>query len=117
MSSLNSAFSKAAAAAFEIGEASAITIGFRLPLIVSAPFWPQYDTLFELQRMVVEKMAAGMEASVAAMQAGSSVAAKAALGRAGPGDVATTMLTIATAAALPIRRRARANARRLSGQR
>jgi hypothetical protein len=114
MSSLNSAVSKAAIAAFDIGEASAVTIGLRLPMMASVPFWPQFDAVLEMHRMVVEKMAAACEAGFAASQAMAVLATRSAFGRTEAGDVATSLLTIAMAAARPIRRRARANARRLA---
>jgi hypothetical protein len=114
MSSFDTAFSKAAVAAMEIGEASAVTIGFRLPMMASVAFWPEFDTVLEMHRMVIEKMAASFESGFAAVQASSAFATRAAFGLANSADFATSLLTIATAAAVPVRRRARANARRLS---
>jgi hypothetical protein len=114
MSSYHSAVSKAMIAAMEIGEASAITIGLRMPLLMSMPFWPQMDVLLEAHRMVTEKVVAATEGTIAASQAGAVLATRAALGRIHPSDVAAGMVTVAMAAATPVRRRARANARRLS---
>ena len=104
----------ATVAAFEIGEASAITIGARLPILISMPFWPQFDVLLEAHRMIVEKMAAIFEGSVAAGQATAALATKAALGRTDAADMATGMVSIAMAATRPAHRRVRANATRLS---
>jgi hypothetical protein len=114
MSSYQSAVSKAMVAAMEIGEASAITIGLRMPLLMSIPFWPRLDVLLEAHRMVMEKVAAATEGTIAASQMGAVLAARTALGHLHPSDVAAGMVTVAMAAAKPVRRRARANARRLS---
>jgi hypothetical protein len=108
------ALAGAAVAAFEIGEASAITIGARVPLLASMAFWPQFDVLLEAHRMVVEKMAAVFEGSLAASQATAALATKAALGRMDATDVALGIVSIAMAATRPTHRRARANATRLS---
>jgi hypothetical protein len=116
MSSYQSAVSKAMVAAMEIGEASAITIGLRMPLLMSMPFWPQMDVLLEAHRMVAEKVVAATEGTIAASQAGAVLAARTAFGRIHPSDVAAGIVSVALAAAKPVRRRARANARRLSRQ-
>ena len=114
MASFNSSMSKATVAAMEIGQASAVTIGHRMPLLLSMPFWPQYDALLEVHRMVTEKLAASVESLVAASQETVVLATRTAFGRTSPADMATGMVAIAVAAANPVRRRARANAKRLS---
>ena len=98
----------------EFGEASAITIGARLPLLVSMPFWPQFDVVLEAHRMVVEKVAAIVEGSIAATQATTALATRAAFGRTDAADIASGMVSIAMAASGPAHRRASANAKRLS---
>jgi hypothetical protein len=114
MTSIPSAVGKAAAAALEIGEASALTIGFRMPILVSIPLWPQHDAVLEAHRMVTEKVAAVTEGMAAAWQQAAALATCTLLGRAEAGEMAAGFLIIATAAARPAGRRARANATRLS---
>jgi hypothetical protein len=115
MSSLT-VVTRAAIAAMEIGEASAVTIGLRMPLLISMPFWPQYDVVLEAHRMVTEKVAAAAEGMMAASRESARLATRTALGRATASDMATGMVSVAMAAARPVRRRARANARRLSSK-
>jgi hypothetical protein len=64
--------------------------------------------------MVIEKVAAATEGTLVASQMSAALAARTALGRIDPSDMAAGLFTIATAAAKPVRQRARANARRLS---
>ncbi|MDQ0469005.1 hypothetical protein [Labrys wisconsinensis] len=107
-------FVEAATSAVEIGHASAVTIGHRLPMLMAIPFWPHADAILEAQRMVTEKVAAAVEGSIAASRETGALMTLAALGQANAADMAAGFLTIAVAAAGPARRRARANARRLS---
>lgn len=105
---------RSAVAALEMGQASAITLGHRLPMLAAMPFFPQPESLFELNRMVTEKLAVAIEGSVAAGGETAILAASAAFGRAGPVELATGMFSIAEAATHPARRQVHANARRLS---
>ena len=105
---------RSAWSAIEIGQASVVTLGHRLPMLAAAPFFPQPETLAEINRMFTEKLAVTMEGSLAAVGETTALALRAAVGRAGPMELATGMLTIAEAVTKPMHRRVRANARRLS---
>ena len=105
---------QSACSALEIGHASAITLGHRLPMLAAMPFFPQPDSLVELSRMVTEKVAVVIEGSLAATGETAVLAMSAALGRAGPVELTTGMFSIAEAATDPARRQVRANAVRLS---
>ena len=72
------------------------------------PFFPQPDSLVELSRMVTEKVAVAIEGSFAATGETAVLAMSAALGRAGPVELATGMFSIAEAATDPARRQVRA---------
>jgi len=104
---------QASAAALEIGEASAVTLSRRIPLLFSVPFWPQFDSLIEVHRMLTEKAAAAAEGSVGALRETASLATETVLGRIDAIGLATTPMRIVMAACRPMHRRARANACRL----
>ena len=72
------------------------------------------ETLAEINRMITEKVAATLEGSFAAAGETTALALRAAIGRAGPMELATAMLTITEAVTKPVHRRVRANAKRLS---
>jgi len=105
---------RSAWSALEIGQASAVTLGHRLPMLAAAPFFPEPETLAEINRMITEKVAATLEGSFAAAGETTALALRAAIGRAGPMELATAMLTITEAVTKPVHRRVRANAKRLS---
>ena len=70
----------------------------------------------EARLMVEEKVGAAIEGALAAQAAWGAFVLKAAFGGVRtPGDVSAGLASIAEAAARPARRKARANARRLSG--
>ena len=105
---------RSAWSALEIGQASAVTLGHRLPMLAAAPFFPLPETFVEINRMITEKVAVTMEGSLAAAGETASLALRTAIGRAGPMELATGMLTIAEAVTKPVHRSVRANAKRLS---
>ena len=114
LTSLHGMLMQSAYSALEMGHASAVTLGHRLPMLAAMPFFPQPESLVELNRMVTEKVAATIEGSFAASGETAALAMSAVFGRAGPVEFATGMLSIAEAATSPARRQVSANARRLS---
>ncbi len=109
-------FLKAMTSAIEANQASAITIGHRMPILASLPFWPSPENLLEANRMVMEKFEAMAEGSLAASQKMTELGMQTAMGQANAGDIATGLIAVVVAAARPAQRRVRANARRLSRQ-
>ncbi|WP_448951888.1 hypothetical protein [Labrys neptuniae] len=114
MLSLQTMFFRAMSSALETSQASAITIGHRMPILAMLPFWPHPDNLIEASRMVTEKFEALAEGAMAASNEMTALGLRAALGGTDAQDLASGLLGVAVAAAKPAQRRARANARRLS---
>ena len=100
--------------ALETSQASAVTIGHRMPILATLPFWPHPDNLIEASLMVTEKFEALAEGAVAATGEMAALGLRAAFGRADAQDLASGLISVAVAAAKPAQRRVRANARRLS---
>ena len=114
MKSWHGTFMNAAWSAFDIGQASAVTVGHRLPMLAAMPFFPGPELLIEANRMVTEKLAAILEGTFAASGETFALATRTAFGRTDADDLANGMFSIAAAAANPAHRAIKANARRLS---
>ncbi len=99
----------------QAGADAALTIAARTQNML-APGGRDSDKAREARLMVQEKVDAAMEGAFAAQAAWGAFFIKAAFGGVRtPGDVSAGLTTIAEAAMAPARRRARANARRLTG--
>jgi hypothetical protein len=96
------------------GADAALTIAARTQTLLS-PGQPS-EKAREAQLMVQEKVDAAVEGAFAAQKAWSAFVIKAAFGRVRTAnDLSAGLSAIAEAAAAPARRKARANARRLTG--
>jgi hypothetical protein len=94
---------------------AALTIAARTQTLL-APGGRQSDKTREAQLMVQEKIDAAVEGALAAQRAWGAFFLRAAFGGVRtPNDVSAGLTAIAEAAAAPARRKARANARRLTG--
>lgn len=114
MLSFSTMFIRAMSSALEANQASAVTIGHRMPMLASLAFWPDPENLIEANRMVVEKFEAMTEGALAATQQMAALSMRTALGKADVEDIASGLMAVAVAAAKPAQKRARANAKRLS---
>ncbi len=114
MLSFQTMFIRAMSSALEASHASAVTIGHRMPMLATLPFWPHPDHLIEASRMVTEKFEAMAEGAVAATGQMAELGLRAAFGKADAQDLASGLMSVAVAAAKPAQRRVHANARRLS---
>ncbi|MDQ0395053.1 hypothetical protein [Labrys monachus] len=114
MLSFSTLFLRAANSTLEAGHASAVTIGYRLPMLAALSLWPQPETLGEAQLMVTEKFAAAAEGAVAATGQAAALSMLMMFGRTDAEDFASAMMSIAVAASEPAHGYARANAERLS---
>lgn len=116
--SLYAAWFKSAMSILEMGQASMITVGYRLPMLAGSPFLPVTDVMRESQRMVVEKVAASYDGTTAAIRETGLLIGRVLMGKIlAPTDFAAGAFTIADAAVSPARRTVKANAKRLSRQR
>jgi hypothetical protein len=99
----------------ETGADAAVTIAARAQTLLASDGQPS-EKAREAQLMVQEKVDAAVEGVWAAQKAWSAFVIKAAFGRVRtPNDLSAGLTAIAQAAAAPARRKARANARRLTG--
>jgi hypothetical protein len=99
----------------EAGTDAALTIAARTGALLS-PDGGASEKAREARLMVQEKVDAAVESAFAAQKAWGDFFIKAAFGRVRtPNDVSAGLAAIAEAAAAPVRRKVRANARRLSG--
>ncbi|WP_293868548.1 hypothetical protein [uncultured Alsobacter sp.] len=96
----------------EMSMAAGVTIAARAPLLYSGA--RTASDAAEAQRMVFEKVEATIESNVAASMAMMTLWTRMAVGGVrGPTALAHGLADVASAAALPVRKRVRANARRL----
>jgi hypothetical protein len=100
--------------ALETSVAAASTISARTPLLFEALAFGSPRAVAETQRMVLEKMAAAAEGSIAAGSAWPRLWLRAGSGLGGPLAIGQEVAKIVDAAHAPSRRRVRANARRLT---
>lgn len=114
MLSFPALFLLAATSTLETGQASAITIGHRLPMLAALSLWPQPDNLVEAHRMVTEKFAAMAEGMMAASEQATALSMLMMFGKTDAEDLASATMSIAVAALAPAQKYARANAERLS---
>lgn len=106
----------ATAANAQVGLDSALTIAARTPLLLAQAFNPTTHGAREAQRMVAEKVEAAAEGAIAAQWAWAGLVVRASLGGLRSfNDLSLGLARVAEAAARPARRKARANARRLTG--
>jgi hypothetical protein len=99
----------------QTGADVALTIAARTESLLS-PDGPPGEKAREAQLMVQEKVDAAVEGALAAQKAWGAFLIRAAFGRMRtPSDVSVGLTAIAEAAAAPARRKAHANARRLTG--
>ena len=99
----------------ETGADAALTIAARTRTLL-APGGKPSEKAREARLMVQEKVDAAVEGALAAQKAWGAFFIKAAFGGVRtPNDVSAGLAAIAEAAAAPARRKARANARRLTG--
>lgn len=99
----------------QTGADAALTIAARTHNLLS-PGGRRSDKEREARLMVQEKVDAAVEGALAAQAAWGAFFIRAAFGGVRtPGDVSAGLATIAEAAMAPARRKARANARRLTG--
>lgn len=114
MLSFPALFFLAMTSTLETGQASAITIGRRLPMLASLSLWPQPYNLSEAHRMVTEKFAAMAEGVFAASEQATALSMLMMLGKTDAEDIASATMSIAVAALAPAQKYALANAERLS---
>jgi hypothetical protein len=99
----------------ETGADAALTIAARTRTLL-APGGKPSEKAREARLMVQEKVDAAVEGALAAQKAWGAFFIKAAFGGVRtPNDVSAGLTSIAEAAAAPVRRKVRANARRLTG--
>jgi hypothetical protein len=112
---LTSRAARMSIAAMEASFAAAVTIAARAPIMAAGLSRPSVETVGESQRMVLEKVEAVIEGSMAASHAMVLLWTAAALGGVRrPSDLALGLTDVARAAAQPAHKRVRANARRLT---
>jgi hypothetical protein len=99
----------------QTGMDAAVTIAARTRSLASPGAAPA-EKAREARLMVQEKLDAAVEGAIAAQTAWGAFLVKAALGGVRtPSDVSVGLAVVAEAAAMPLRRKVRANARRLAG--
>jgi hypothetical protein len=110
--------SRVAAANAQVCLDAALTIGARTPILLAQSLHPTAQGARETRRMVAEKVDALAEGATAAQFAWTALLMKATFGGVRSfDDLARGLAGVAEAAARPARRKARANARRLTGAR
>jgi hypothetical protein len=100
--------------ALETSVAAASTVSARVPILIEALAFGSPKAMAETQRMVLEKMAAAAEGSIAAGSAWMRLWLRAGSGLGRPLAIEREVARIVDAAHAPSRRRVRANARRLT---